>query len=588
MSSKEYALQVAYPPQVVFESPYLFLINACSSVITLALRLRFHLQLQLQLRTILRIPAQMAPPKTQTEAVRTISQEAFDDLVKENMEDLGMDPTEALQDAIQTLTLQGVDLAGLVTCLPGEGGVKDNLIIQSLDTLKRFDADFEDQIGEKGLDEMGELVEKLTELCGVPGSGNAAIATRNGGVELLCSMCSKVRNGRERFLISALKTLASLLHDLKSTETFRASSGPKTVAGILNDYHHNVDVLNNAFAVVAAASTGNEVLKESFMELKIDELIMRVLSYLSGQSKGSIPSLYDAIQVLLTSDDNRVVASQALFQNWPPSDGDVNITSGVYGYARRFAKIGVARALVGSLHEGLGSPGVVSASFALKAVAVNDEICKSIAESGGIDAVLRCIEDSGEQGNKIVARACCSLLAKLAGSDANKAAIVEKGGLDSLIKLSARFSDDPSVLQEVMYIISVLSLRSPENAARAIEAGAGDLVIQAMEKFPAAQQMQRNSCLMIRNLVVRNPENSQYCGSSQSILVLDVALHTVRTIDLNFNQTVISEGKTLLLDRTLLLSNGVDKYIRKAKQSHESCKDAASDALRDLGLDYNL
>lgn len=98
--------------------------------------------------------------------------------------------------------------------------------------------------------------------------------------------------------------------DLKSTETFRASSGPKTVAGILNDYHHNVDVLNNAFAVVAAASTGNEVLKESFMELKIDELIMRVLSYLSGQSKGSIPSLYDAIQVLLTSDDNRVVASQ--------------------------------------------------------------------------------------------------------------------------------------------------------------------------------------------------------------------------------------------------------------------------------------
>lgn len=90
--------------------------------------------------------------------------------------------------------------------------MKDNLIIQSLDTLKRFDADFEDQIGEKGLDEMGELVEKLTELCGVPGSGNAAIATRNGGVELLCSMCSKVRSGRERFLISALKTLASLLH----------------------------------------------------------------------------------------------------------------------------------------------------------------------------------------------------------------------------------------------------------------------------------------------------------------------------------------------------------------------------------------
>lgn len=44
---------------------------------------------------------------------------------------------------------------------------------------------------------------------------------------------------------------------------------------------------------------------------------------------------------------------------------------------------------------------------------MQDEICKSIAENGGIDAVLRCIDDSGEQGNKIVARACCSLLSKV-------------------------------------------------------------------------------------------------------------------------------------------------------------------------------
>lgn len=42
----------------------------------------------------------------------SISQQAFDSLVKENMEDLGMDPDEALEDAIQTLTLQGADLSG--------------------------------------------------------------------------------------------------------------------------------------------------------------------------------------------------------------------------------------------------------------------------------------------------------------------------------------------------------------------------------------------------------------------------------------------------------------------------------------------
>ncbi|GAA0150198.1 hypothetical protein LIER_09191 [Lithospermum erythrorhizon] len=219
----------------------------------------------------------------------------------------------------------------------------------------------------------------------------------------------------------------------------------------------------------------------------------------------------------------------------------------VYGYARRFAKLGITEALVDSLRQGISSPSLVSASIALKAVAVNDDICRSIAESGGIDAILCCIDDSGEQQNNTVAKICCSLLSKLAGSDTNKNVIVEKGGMNRIIKLAARFFDDPSVLQEVMSIITVLSLRSPDRAAHAIEAGAGDLAIQAMQNFPDTDQLQKNSCLMIRNLVVRNPEN-----------------------------------------RSLLLGNGIEKLIRKAKASHKSCKNAATDALRDLGVEnYN-
>jgi hypothetical protein len=49
----------------------------------------------------------------------------------------------------------------------------------------------------------------------------------------------------------------------------------------------------------------------------------------------------------------------------------------VYGYARNFAKIGVAGALVDSLHAGLSSPGLVSASIALKAITVNVSLSKS-------------------------------------------------------------------------------------------------------------------------------------------------------------------------------------------------------------------
>ncbi|XP_010268566.1 PREDICTED: armadillo repeat-containing protein 6 isoform X2 [Nelumbo nucifera] len=370
--------------------------------------------------------------------VRTISQEAFDEFVRENVDDLGMDPAEALQDAIETLTLQGVDLSGIITCIPGVSSVKDNPVFQSLDALKEINSKYRDGddepsttgFSEKDLDDMVSLLDKLSELCSIEGSGNVSIATRNGGVELVCSICSKLQNGHGRSLVSALKTLTSLLHDFQSRETFQKSSGPKIVVDILNSNVQNISILNNGFSIVAAAATGNEILKESFMDLKIEQLLIQIMR---AQSKGNIQSLYDAIRILLTPDDNRVVASQ------------------VYGYARKFAEIGIPGALVEALSEGLSSPSLVSASIALKAVAVNDEICRSIAENDGIDAILQCIDDSGEQNNKTVARAFCSLLSKLAGSDVNKTTIVQKRGMDRLMKLSCRFPDDPSVLQEPSY-----------------------------------------------------------------------------------------------------------------------------------------
>lgn len=79
------------------------------------------------------------------------------------------------------------------------------------------------------------------------------------------------------------------------------------MVGILNDGAQNLDILNSGFSVVAAASTGNEVVKELFVGLKIDELILQALN---GDTGCRVQSLYDAIRVLLTPDDNRVVASQ--------------------------------------------------------------------------------------------------------------------------------------------------------------------------------------------------------------------------------------------------------------------------------------
>lgn len=102
--------------------------------------------------------------------------------------------------------------------------------------------------------------------------------------------------------------MCDLIADIQSTEAFRNASGPRIVVGLLRDSSSSdSDLLDAGFAVVAAAAAGNEVVKELFMELKVDELILQVLNQ---QSKVTIKALYDAIRVLLTPDDNRVAASQ--------------------------------------------------------------------------------------------------------------------------------------------------------------------------------------------------------------------------------------------------------------------------------------
>ncbi|KAH9620849.1 hypothetical protein KSS87_011831, partial [Heliosperma pusillum] len=310
-----------------------------------------------------------------------ISQEAFDELVRENVEDLGMDRSEAVEDAIETLTLQGVDLSGIIT----SGTDTPHPVLDTLNKLKQSE------------DLSATLLHHFALLCAAP--DDAAIASRNGAVETLTSICSKLSTSSDpKLVISALSALSSLLRDVQSNETFARCGGPDIIIAIISSKQQqqqqqdSVDLLNACFSVIAAAATGSEILKESFVNLNVDQLIINTFNQIQPHS---IPAaLYDAICVLLTSDDHRVAASQ------------------VFGYARRFAKLGIADALAHSLRQGLTSSSLVSACVALKTVAVNDDICRSVADKGGIDAVLQCIDDSGEEYNMAVARSCCSLLCK--------------------------------------------------------------------------------------------------------------------------------------------------------------------------------
>ncbi|GFY89980.1 hypothetical protein Acr_07g0001770 [Actinidia rufa] len=143
----------------------------------------------------------MGPPKP----ALAISQQAFDEMMKENVDDLVMDPTGALQ---------GVDLSG---------------------------------------------------------SGNAAIATRNGGVELVCSVCSdclKLSGGTDQGLVSALKAMASLLHDPPDNAARAIESGTDDLA--IQAMQRTLLLNNGIEKIIGKAKENHESCKNAPRDLGLD------------------------------------------------------------------------------------------------------------------------------------------------------------------------------------------------------------------------------------------------------------------------------------------------------------------------------
>lgn len=99
-----------------------------------------------------------------------------------------------------------------MTCTPGEGGVKDNPVMRCLEKLKRLRSELNNQVDDS--DELVECFEELSSLCSLEGTGNSAIATRNGAVELVCSFYSQIQVGVCCTLNASLKALAPLLHGI--------------------------------------------------------------------------------------------------------------------------------------------------------------------------------------------------------------------------------------------------------------------------------------------------------------------------------------------------------------------------------------
>ncbi|GJP80169.1 hypothetical protein CLOP_g10392 [Closterium sp. NIES-67] len=539
-----------------------------------------------------------------------VTQEAFDGLVRENMEEFAMAAGEAVEDAVHTLTMQGADLTGIVTAYSASGQREEHLATLAATQLREALAAWEERGGGGGqavllalsafkgavdtadqsegdtsedrAKQEGEEGEAEKEGVRGEGGGAAAAAAAGGGVGsgdaarvagrsdglhaavgALRVALGAVESGAEgeeggeggegrargeEALCDALRCMEVMLtHVPGARDDFFRLSGPSLLASALaaSSSSSSLRFLTAAACTVRAACTENEVIKEALMEGAVHVAILNAVGGIL-KKKGSADvdtsaadvaeagsamcACCGALRSLVTNDDVRVAASKT-FTN-----------------ARTMAEAGAADVLLGAAAAFSNDVSVLpSVLAALKAIAVNEDICRSIASQAGVPLVLGQLRVALALHCSSLAAPSASLLAQLAGSDANKALIVEAGGMPLLVDAMKAFLHHGAVLQELLACMAALTLRNPAHAAAAVAAGVLDAAVDAMEGRGATAGSQWQACQVLRNLAVRNPEH-----------------------------------------RPMMVEMGLEALIRKVKAKHRSCRDVCSAALRDMGLDnYN-
>ena len=409
-----------------------------------------------------------------------ISQDTFDQVVKENMDDFGMELEEAQKDAWEQFETQGVDLsnirrAGAVT--------EDHQVVRNVDELKKVVASYESH---EHIDAMLEnaLREGLTALSAEIGRDeeNRTIAGDREGVQTMIRALEAIANKPE-IVKEALPGLLECLEDVEN----RSRLGAKGVVTLVKVLRANLDN-PRAVKAVRLAITANEQNRRDAID---NGLIGVALDVLREHGTAEVIICRSACSLLrqIVKDD---ATDQMGFSN-------------AHENARSVASDGALPLLIRLLEHWSGNGDVTADLFScLGRLAIRAEFVDEIMENGGLDRTIRVLAENVKTPS--LARQCCLVLRALAGSDDVKVEIRARGGLELLTTCLQANAGHAKVEEEVIGCIGAVCLRNVENV-RAVAAADGiPILVDVMRSHPNEHRLQRLACVLVRNMVVRTEE----------------------------------------------------------------------------------
>uniref|UniRef100_A0A8C9UF40 Armadillo repeat containing 6 n=1 Tax=Serinus canaria TaxID=9135 RepID=A0A8C9UF40_SERCA len=428
---------------------------------------------------------------------KQIAQETFDDAVQENITEFEMEPEEAVREAVLQFESQGVDLSNIVKAVrppASENGQRQKHQILLV----------------------GAQMAALS-FSGLYKNNNNIINTRP----------TSLAAGDRELLLQAFCTLAALLD---GQPDLLDAAGQELLLRSLRERREDAEVTLAGIRCVRHACLKHEHNRQGFVKGGVLPLLTGAITQ-HGSSAELVRTAASALRVMTFDDDIRVP----------------------FGHAHDHAKMIVLendglRVLIEAAKAFRDNSGVLSELCAtLSRLSVRNEFCQEIVDLGGLNFMVTLLADCMEHpllfphGQDVVKQVLSAIRA-VAGNDDVKDAIVDAGATELIVLAISHHLGNPQICEQGCAALCMLALRKPENCSVIMEGGGALAALQAMKAHPREVAVQKQACMLIRNLVL--------CGP--------------------------------------ILALGAEVLIAEARAAHRDCDDVARAALRDLGCKVEL
>jgi len=483
-----------------------------------------------------------------------ITQQTFDEVVKENIEDLEMEEGEAYEDAVQQFKTQGVDLSNIWTKQKVEGGAVNPIeLVQKIQNAVPTDSATQAEIVDFDVASVVADINALTKLIEDGGAETQSLLGTNGAIEALTL---GINLHDEEIMPAALTAFKALIKNHVLNRDLVRDNAMGSLAFAARFMMQNPSLLAKCFNVIKTATTKNENNKINFSKAGGNELVFKAMENYSEHHECLVETCA-LIKSITQKDDQRQQFSQA------------------YDCAALFVEKGMLEKIVVPLKaigETLGNVDAEAPTTIFDAAKGGEESDAQKAAKTKIAAIV----------------GLCAVIKNLCSKGESVKVVYDLGGLIPTIKVLVAYIDNAVVVKHTMMVVRSVAA---QDEYKEVVSERIPLVLRAMEIHMNNPGVCEQCCATIANLCLKQPPIATTLGEAGAIplIVRAIATH-LKDEEKRGNIAVFMRQAALAIRnmvvrnpllRPLFLEEGVEPLLREAHQ-YRHCDDEAYSALRDL------